>query len=99
MPRTLAVTVLKEKEPYLSGSFDVTDEDYAVVANLLEEIALDRAGAEDLLIGYMHTQKVGQASEDIGKMAMVATVYMLKHGETDIVIEMPDGPPSGTFPQ
>lgn len=84
--RQLHVVVLKEKQTLLEGCFDVQDTDYAIVRDLLKEINLTREGAEDLLIGYMHAEKAGAVTEDVGKMAMVAAVYMLERGETHLSI-------------
>ncbi|WND03620.1 hypothetical protein QGN29_04435 [Temperatibacter marinus] len=86
MTRTLKVLVLKEKQTVLEGTFDVEDQDYQVVVELLKEITLTREGAEDLLIGYMHAEQAGAITEDVGKMALVAATYILSQGETEISI-------------
>ncbi len=86
--RTLDVTVLQNGETFLHGTFDVTDNDYPIVKNLLKEVDLTRPQAASLLSGYMHAKDVGKVTEDMGKLAMIATVYMLEQGETAIKIPL-----------
>jgi len=84
--RKLEVTVIKDGEAFLNGVFDVTDDDYDAVTKLLPEVAMTHEQAAALLSGYMHARDVNQVSEDMGKLAMFATVYMLAAGETNIEI-------------
>ena len=84
--RTLNVTVTKGGEVFLNGTFDVSGEDYPVVESLLDEIDMTHEQAASMLTGYMHARDAGNITEEMGKLAMVATVYMLAAGETDIVV-------------
>lgn len=86
--RTLTVTVTKDDEIFLNGTFDVSDEDYPVVVSLLPEIKMTREQAASMLSGYMHARDAGNITEEMGKLAMVAAVFMLNVGETDIVIPL-----------
>ena len=88
MPRTLSVTVLKDDAVFLQGDFTVGDDDYATVSALLPEAKLERGNAASMLSGYMHARDVGQVTEDLGKLAMIAAVYMLDQGETEIAIPL-----------
>ena len=84
----LKVTILKEEKAFLDGAFDVTEEDYTVVVGLMKEVQMTREEAASLLSGYMHAKDIGPVTEDMGKLAMFATVYMLEAGETDIEIPL-----------
>lgn len=86
MPQTLKVTILKDDLVFLTGDFDVSDEDYKVVLGLLPEVDMTHEQAASLLAGYMHARDVGQVSIEMGKLAMFATVYMLNEGEAHIEI-------------
>lgn len=90
--KTLKVTVTKAGEPFLTGTFDVADVDYQVVKTLLSEAKLSRAQAAAMLAGYMHAQDVGQLTEEMGKLSMLATVFMIEAGETDIIIPLEEAP-------
>lgn len=90
--RVLKVGVTKDGEPFLNGDFDVTDENYSVVQALLPEIRMTRAQAASILSGYMHARDVGQVTEDMGKIALIATVFFLEAGETDIVVPLEQKP-------
>ena len=92
--RQLKVTILKDGAPFLNGAFDVTGEDYAVVVGLLTEVEMTHGEAASLLSGYMHAKDIGPVTEDMGKLAMFATVYMLEAGETDIEIPLEAEPGS-----
>ena len=85
---TLNVTVTKNGETFLNGTFDVSDEDYPVVESLLPEIKMTREQAASMLSGYMHARDAGNITEEMGKLAMVATVFMLVDGESEIVIPL-----------
>ena len=85
---TLEVTVLKDEKPFLNGTFDVTEENYILVANMLGEIEMSRPQAASILSGYMHAREVGSVTEDMGKIALMATVFMLEQGETAIQIPL-----------
>lgn len=85
---TLTVTVTKNGEIFLNGTFDVSGEDYPVVESLLPEINMTHEQAASMLSGYMHARDAGNVTEEMGKLAMVATVYMLAAGKTDIVIPL-----------
>ena len=87
LPKSLDVTVLKDGVFFLHGTFDVSAAEYAAVAPLLREVVMDHGQAASLLSGYMHARDVGHVSEDMGKIALLAAVYMLEAGET--VIEIP----------
>lgn len=84
--RKLKVVVLKEMQTAFEGDFEVQDQDYDVVVELLKEINLTRDSAEDLLMGYMQAQDAGTITEDVGKMALVAATYILSQGETEVSI-------------
>lgn len=86
MSRTLTVTVLKEGQVFLNGTFDVSDRDYDIVEKLLPEVEMTHEQAASMLSGYMHARDVGRLTEEMGKLAMFATVYMLVEGETEIEI-------------
>ncbi|WP_020400455.1 hypothetical protein [Kordiimonas gwangyangensis] len=86
MPRSLHVSVVKDGETFLQGTFDVSDGDYAIVNGMLPEVKMDHGQAASLLAGYMHARDVGHVTEDMGKIAMFAVVYMLEAGETNIEI-------------
>ena len=86
MPRSLQVAVLKDGNPFLQGTFDVSDADYGIVVKMLEEVEMDHGQAASLISGYMHARDVGRVSDDMGKIAMFAVVYMLEAGETNIEI-------------
>ncbi|WP_262693153.1 hypothetical protein [Kordiimonas aquimaris] len=86
--RTLKVTVTKNGDVFLNGTFDVSGEDYPVVEGLLNEINMTREQAASMLSGYMHARDAGNITDEMGKLAMVATVYMLAAGETDIIIPL-----------
>lgn len=84
----LVVTVTKDGSEFLNGTFDVTDEEYPIVKTLLREVDMTRQQAASMLSGYMHASEVGTVTEDMGKLAMIATVFMLEAGETDIIIPL-----------
>lgn len=84
----LTVTVTKDDEVFLNGTFDVSDDDYPVVESLLPEIKMTREQAASMLSGYMHARDAGNVTEEMGKLAMVATVFMLNAGESEIVIPL-----------
>ena len=86
--RQLEVTVLQDGKPFLNGVFDVSDEDYPIVVNLLKEVDMQREQAASMLSGYMHAKDVGKVTEEMGKLAMIATVFMLEEGETAIEIPL-----------
>ncbi len=86
--KTLDVTVLQDGEVFIHGTFDVNDGDYAVVVGLLNEVDMNHEQAASLLAGYMHAREVGSVTEDMGKIAMVAAVYMLASGETAIEVPL-----------
>ncbi|WP_262692911.1 hypothetical protein [Kordiimonas aestuarii] len=86
MPRSLHVAVVKDGQTFLQGTFDVSDTDYDVVSKMLNEVEMDHGQAASLISGYMHARDVGQVTEDMGKIAMFAVVYMLQAGETNIEI-------------
>lgn len=86
----LKVAVTKDDAPFLDGTFEVTAENYSAVKALLPEIEMTRAQAASMLSGYMHARDVGPVTEDMGKIALIATVFFLEAGETDIVIPLGD---------
>lgn len=86
--KTLNVTVTKAGETFLTGVFDVPANDYTLVKKLLSEVDMTRPQAASLLAGYMHARDVGPVTEDMGKISMLATVFLLNEGETDIVIPL-----------
>jgi len=86
MAYKLTVTVIKDGEVFLNGDFDVSDSDFGVVEKLLPEVEMTHEQAASLLSGYMHAKDVAHVSEEMGKLAMFATVYMLSEGETEIEI-------------
>lgn len=91
MDKTLSVTVLKDGEAFLEGGFDVSPEEYDIVHPLLDEVEMDYGQAASLLSGYMHARDVGQVTEDMGKIALIAAVYMLDQGETALEIPLETG--------
>ncbi|MBO6504170.1 MAG: hypothetical protein JJ850_11145 [Kordiimonadaceae bacterium] len=86
--QNLKVAVTKNGEPFLDGNFEVTDENYSAVKALLPEVDMTRAQAASMLSGYMHAQDVGQVTEDMGKIALIAAVFFLEAGETDIIVPL-----------
>ena len=90
--RVLKVGVTKDGEPFLNGDFDVTDDNYAAVKALLPEIQMTRPQAASILSGYMHARDVGAVTEDMGKIALIATVFFLEAGETSIVVPLEQKP-------
>jgi len=94
--KTLKVAVTKDGTPFLDGNFDVTPENYSAVKALLGEVEITRAQAASMLSGYMHARDVGPVTEDMGKIALIATVFFLESGENDIIIPLGDreNPPS-----
>ena len=88
MPKLLKVTVLKDEDVFLEGEFEVPDTDYPVVVEILPQMGLDRAKAAGILSGFMHANDVGETSEEMGKLAMVAAVFMLETGATEITIPL-----------
>lgn len=86
--KTLKVVVTKDGAPFLDGNFEVTPENYAVVAGLLDEVNMTREQAASMLSGYMHARDVAPVTEDMGKIALIATVFYLEAGETEIVIPL-----------
>ncbi|MEX0298272.1 MAG: hypothetical protein AB3N28_04330 [Kordiimonas sp.] len=86
--RQLEVTVLQNGEHFLHGTFDVSDEDYPIVVGLLKEVDMQREQAASMLSGYMHAKDVGKVTEEMGKLAMIATVFMMEEGETAIEIPL-----------
>ena len=86
--RILKVGVTKDAEPFLNGDFEVTDENYTAVKALLPEIDMSRSQAASILSGFMHARDVGPVTEDMGKIALVAAVFFLEAGETDIVVPL-----------
>lgn len=84
----LQVAVTKDGKPFLDGNFEVTTENYAAVKALLPEVDMTRPQAASMLSGYMHAQDVGQVTEDMGKIALIAAVFMLEEGETNIIIPL-----------
>ncbi len=88
MPKQLTVTVLKDGEAFLNGTFDVSDTDYPVIVNLLREVDMTHAQAASMLSGYMHARDVGRVTEEMGKLAMLAVVYMIEAGEHAIEIPL-----------
>lgn len=94
--RILKAAVTKDGVPFLNGTFDVTPENYNAVKVLLGEVDMTRAQAASMLSGYMHARDVGPVTEDMGKIALIATVFFLEAGETDIIIPLSEqqAPPS-----
>ena len=88
MSKKLKVTILKNGETFLSGEFEVADDDYAIVRDLLAEMKLDRIQANSLLAGYIHARDMGHVTEELGKLAMAATVFVLEQGETEIQVPL-----------
>jgi len=88
--RILKVGVTKDGAPFLNGNFDVTPENYASVKALLSEVDMTREQAASMLSGYMHARDVGPVTEDMGKIALIATVFFLEAGESDIIIPLGD---------
>ncbi len=90
MSRTLAVTVTKDGDPFLSGDFEVEDPDYKTVLELLTEVSMTHKDAAGMLAGYMHARDAGDITEDMGKLAMIAAVYVLHQGDSSIIIPLED---------
>jgi len=88
MPQQLTVTVLKDEEAFLNGTFDVSDADYPLIVNLLKEVEMTHGQAASMLSGYMHARDVGRVTEEMGKLAMLAVVYMIDAGEREIEIPL-----------
>lgn len=88
--KILKVAVTKDNAPFLDGAFEVTPENYNAVKALLGEVEITRAQAASMLSGYMHARDVGPVTEDMGKIALIATVFFLEAGEADIVIPLTD---------
>lgn len=88
--KTLKVAVIKDGEPFLDGTFEVSPDNYAAVIGLMGEVDMTRAQAASMLSGYMHARDVGPVTEDMGKIALIATVFFLEQGENDIVIPLGD---------
>lgn len=86
----LKVTVTKDGAEFLDGNFEVSAENYTVVRGMLGEIEITRAQAASMLSGYMHARDVGPVTEDMGKIALIASVYFLEQGETEIIIPLGD---------
>lgn len=86
--KILKVAVTKDGAPFLDGNFEVTPENYAAVSALLNEVDITREQAASMLSGYMHARDVAPVTEDMGKIALIATVFFLEAGETDIVIPL-----------
>lgn len=86
--KILKVAVTKDGEAFLDGNFEVTPENHAAVKPLLGEVDMTREQAASMLSGYMHARDVGPVTEDMGKIALIATVFFLEAGETDIVIPL-----------
>ena len=84
--RRLDVTLLRDGVPFLEGCFEVSWEEYGTVKPMLDEVEMSHEQAASLLSGYMHAGDVGTLTEDMGKIAMVAAVYMIEAGETAIEI-------------
>jgi len=89
--KTLTAAVTKDGAPFLNGEFEVTPVNYAAVKDLLSEVDMTRAQAASMLSGYMHARDVGPVTEDMGKIALIATVFFLEAGETDIIIPLSEG--------
>ena len=90
--KILKVGVTKDGEPFLNGDFEVTDENYAAVKPLLPEIEMTRPQAASILSGFMHARDVGPVTEDMGKIALIAAVFFLDAGETDIIVPLEQKP-------
>lgn len=88
MPKSLTVRVLKDQEVFLEGVFEVPDNDYVLVKDLLPQAKLDKGQAASILSGYMHASDAGTVTEEVGKVAMVAAVYMMEEGEDAIEIPL-----------
>lgn len=88
--KTLKVAVTKDEAPFLDGNFEVIPENYKAVKALLSEVEITRAQAASMLSGYMHARDVGPVTEDMGKIALIATVFFLEAGENDIIIPLDD---------
>lgn len=86
--KTLKVAVTKDGAPFLDGDFEVSTENHAAVKALLPEIDMTRAQAASMLSGFMHARDVGPVTEDMGKIALIAAVFFLEAGETDIIIPL-----------
>ncbi len=90
--KILKVGVTKDGEPFLNGDFEVTDENYAAVKPLLPEIEMTRPQAASILSGFMHARDVGPVTEGMGKIALIAAVFFLDAGETDIIVPLEQKP-------
>lgn len=89
MSRLITVTLQQDGEDFIAGEFEVRAEDTEAVLPLLPEMGLDRERAEAILSGYMHASDLGQVTEDMGKMALVAAVYMLEvEGEDNLKLDL-----------
>lgn len=86
--QTLKVTVTKDGEQFLEGAFEVTPENYQAVLAVLNDIEMTKGQAASMLSGYMHAREVGPVTEDMGKIALIASVFFLEQGETAIVIPL-----------
>lgn len=71
---------------FFEGDFEVSPENYSAVVPLLAQIDMTPDQADDILRGYMHAKDVGPVSEEMGKIALIATVYYLERGETEVRI-------------
>lgn len=91
MTKKLTVTVLKDDSPFLNGTFDVSEADYPVIVDLLRDVDMTHGQAASMLSGYMHARDVGRVTEEMGKLAMLAVVYMLEAGEAEIEIPLETG--------
>lgn len=86
--KILNAAVTKDGAPFLEGTFEVTPENYGAVKALLGEVDMTRAQAASMLSGYMHARDVGPVTDDMGKIALIATVFFLEAGESDIIIPL-----------
>ena len=86
--KLLNVTVLKDGETFLQGQFGCPAADYAAVLGVLADVEMDKPQAVSLLSGYMHARDIGQVTDDMGKIALIATVFLLELGETDIEVPL-----------
>ncbi|WP_374762944.1 hypothetical protein [Yunchengibacter salinarum] len=87
---SLQVEVLRDDTPFLEGRFDVTPQDYPAVKMLLGEIDMTAEQAAGILSGYMHAREAAELTEEMGKIALVATVFMLEEGWQHVVIPLND---------
>lgn len=95
LKKNLDVTVVKDGEPFLNGTFDVSAKDYEAVLKLMPEVNMNHEQAAALLAGYMHARDISAVSKDMGKLAMFAAVYFLAAGETAINIPFVTGADAG----